>query len=156
MENFYLAHRLLEDFGIGKVCRTDYEFTYQKIKSRSDLTLRLARIDMNFPIENLEAYVKSNWTTIKETENLQVTCNLVTRDQVTRDLVTRDQVTRDLVTRDQVTRDLVFEIINLNSQVDQGGEFYNTLTLTMFHSYGIQYFSVYSDTKNAIVERYIS
>ena len=136
MENFYLAHRLLEDFGIGKVCRTDYEFTYQKIKSRSDLTLRLARIDMNFPIENLEAYVKSNWTTIKETENLQVTCNLVTRDQV--------------------TRDLVFEIINLNSQVDQGGEFYNTLTLTMFHSYGIQYFSVYSDTKNAIVERYIS
>ena len=136
MENFYLAHRLLEDFGIGKVCRTDYEFTYQKIKSRSDLTLRLARIDMNFPIENLEAYVKSNWTTIKETENLQVTCNLVTRDQV--------------------TRDQVFEIINLNSQVDQGGEFYNTLTLTMFHSYGIQYFSVYSDTKNAIVERYIS
>ena len=77
MENLYLAHRLLEDFGIGKVCRTDYESTYQKIKSRSDLTLRLARIDMNFPIENLEAYVKSNWTTIKETENLSDVGKLV-------------------------------------------------------------------------------
>ena len=42
---------------------------------------------------------------------------------------------------------------NINFQVDQGGEFYNKKTLAMFHSYGIQYFSVYSDTKNAIVER---
>lgn len=41
------------------------------------------------------------------------------------------------------------------SQVDQGGEFYNTKTLTMFHSYGIQYFSVYSDTKNSIIERLV-
>ena len=41
------------------------------------------------------------------------------------------------------------------SQVDQGGEFYNTKTLTMFHSYGIQYFSVFSDTKNSIIERLV-
>ena len=39
-------------------------------------------------------------------------------------------------------------------EVDGGGEFYSKKTLELFHEYGIQYFSVYSDTKNAIIERY--
>ena len=70
MENLYIAYRLLEDFGIGKICKTDFEPSYLNLKSRSDLTLRIAKIYLTFSIDNLENYMKTNWTSIKETENL--------------------------------------------------------------------------------------
>ena len=70
MENLYIAYRLLEDFGIGKISRNDFESLYQTIKTRSDLTLRLAKVDMTVTIDNLETYFNANWTTINETEDL--------------------------------------------------------------------------------------
>ena len=70
MKNLYIAYRLLEDYGIGKISRNDFEPLYQRIKSRSDLTLRLAKVDMTISIDSLEAYFNTNWTTIKETKDL--------------------------------------------------------------------------------------
>lgn len=70
MENLYIAYRLLEDYGIGKISRNDFEPLYQKIKSRSDLTLRLAKVDMTITIDSLETYFNTNWTTIKGTKDL--------------------------------------------------------------------------------------
>jgi hypothetical protein len=58
MENLYIAYRLLQDFGIGKICKTDSESSYLNLKSRSDVTLRIAKIDLTFSIDNLEDCIK--------------------------------------------------------------------------------------------------
>lgn len=96
MENLYIAYRLLEDFGIGKIPRTHNEQWYQKIKSRSDTTLRLARIDMSPPIDDLEAYFKANWSTIKETQNLSNAGKLVSLFTLFQLLVCKYKIVSDL------------------------------------------------------------
>ena len=96
MENLYFAYRLLEDFGIGRIPRTEDETCYQKIKLRSDATLRMARIDMTSPIDDIEAYVKCNWSTIKETENLSTAGKLVSLFTLIQLLVCKYKIVSDM------------------------------------------------------------
>ena len=113
MENLYIAHRLLEDFGIGKICKTNFEPSYLKIKSRSDLTLRIAKIDLTFPIDNLETYIKTNWTTIKETENLSDIGKLVSLFTLYQMLVCKYKIISDTTS----IAFLAFLFVELSSEV---------------------------------------
>lgn len=46
-------------------------------------------------------------------------------------------------------------LVPRNLQTDQGKEFYNKETSTMFRKYGINHYSTYSNVKASIVERAI-
>ena len=113
MENLYIAYRLLEDFGIGKICKTDFEPSYLNLKSRSDLTLRIAKIDLTFSIDNLENYMKTNWTSIKETENLSDFGKLVSLFTLYQLLVCKYKIISDTTS----IAFLAFLFVELSSEV---------------------------------------
>ena len=97
MENFYFAYRLLEDYGISKIQRSNFETSYRQLKSRSDLTLRLTNVNFTDPIDCLETYMRANWRAIKGTNNLSDFGKLVSLFTLFQLLVCKHKITSDTV-----------------------------------------------------------
>ena len=72
MINIYIAHRLLQDFGLSSVHANGYEGLYLKVKRDSDVILRIANIKPpdSFDSSGLLKYCRRNWLVIRNKPGL--------------------------------------------------------------------------------------